>query len=292
MNKIIYEEIMNLSCIKLKYFSEKSLPEFIFKQNIKWLDISTFLPVFNILNLLRINYFFDSNIWIYYNNKKYKLQSVNNKNAIDELIKLSTNYIFKLTDNNNDDIVFNLKSPIISTTSEKNFCLSSKNNVYLKIINLSEFKKIDINCENLYLDLRNNMGGRISDLCNITKSFAIKKSCLCELNNGKDYYEIETEALNDIRFKKLIILINENTASSAEIMVNWLADNFDTQIIGRKSYGKWVSTSIKKYNNYYVKIPRYLVTYKNKFLFNGITPNIVMEDSIIEELLLSKGFVL
>lgn len=160
------------------------------------------------------------------------------------------------------------------------------------MIDLSKFKRININCENLYLDLRNNMGGRASDLCNITKSFAIKKTCLCELNDGNEKYELKTEALNDIKFKKLIILINENTANSTEIMVDWLADNFDTQILGRESYGKWVSTSIKKYNNYYVKIPRYLISYKNKFLFGGIVPNIIMDDSIIDELLLSKGFII
>ena len=46
-----------------------------------------------------------------------------------------------------------------------------------------------------------------------------------------------------------------------------------------------------KYNKYYILRILYS-NYKNKFLFNGIAPNIVMEDSIIEELLLSKGFVL
>lgn len=92
MNKNIFEEIKNLSCFKLTYFKEESLPEFILKQNIKWLDISTFLPVFNILHLLKINYFIDSNIWIYYNNIKYKIESVNNKNTFEEIIKLSSNY--------------------------------------------------------------------------------------------------------------------------------------------------------------------------------------------------------
>ncbi len=46
-----------------------------------------------------------------------------------------------------------------------------------------------------------------------------------------------------------------------------------------------------KYNKYYILHILYS-NYKNKFLFNGIAPNIVMEDSIIEEFLLSKGFVL
>lgn len=46
-----------------------------------------------------------------------------------------------------------------------------------------------------------------------------------------------------------------------------------------------------KYNKYCTSNILYS-NYKNKFLFNGITSNIVMEDSIIEGLLLGKDFVL
>lgn len=46
-----------------------------------------------------------------------------------------------------------------------------------------------------------------------------------------------------------------------------------------------------EYNKYYTSHILYS-NYKNKFLFDGITSNIVLEDSIIEEILLSKGFVL
>lgn len=94
--------------------------------------------------------------------------------------------------------------------------------------------------KSLIIDLRNNGGGIVSEATTIADYMLDKGSTiLYEVDkNGK---EKETKSENDpIINMPIVVLVNENTASSSEILSGALQDLKKATIIGKKTYGKGV----------------------------------------------------
>lgn len=89
----------------------------------------------------------------------------------------------------------------------------------------------------LIIDLRNNTGGYL-DSAETTASLFLKKGKLIysleDKNNKEDYYD-ETNASRDY---PIVVLINGNSASSAEILAAALKDSYGAVLVGQTSYGK------------------------------------------------------
>ncbi|MEG2017076.1 MAG: S41 family peptidase [Clostridium sp.] len=114
--------------------------------------------------------------------------------------------------------------------------------------------------KNLILDLRDNFGGNVKNTYKML-------SLLCE--NGQIAY-MKKDNNNNIKIMKvtenghikhnnIIVIINRNTMSSAELLAISLRDNRKAVIIGEKSFGKAIMT--KKYildENSYIMIPKYV----------------------------------
>ncbi len=95
------------------------------------------------------------------------------------------------------------------------------------------------NMENLVLDLRNNGGGYLNAATDLAEEFltAGKMIVYTEgLNNPRKEYK----ATNSGSFEtgKLVILVNEGSASASEILAGAMQDWDRGIIIGRRSYGK------------------------------------------------------
>ena len=93
--------------------------------------------------------------------------------------------------------------------------------------------------KNLVLDLRNNGGGYLQAATDLVEEFlsAGKMIVYTEgLNNPRKEYK----ATNSGAFEngKLVILVNENSASASEIVAGAIQDWDRGVIIGRRSYGK------------------------------------------------------
>lgn len=102
---------------------------------------------------------------------------------------------------------------------------------------LLELKKKG-NMKNLVLDLRNNMGGYFKEAIRIANFFIEKGSVLVKARyRAEDSTYYASEASVD-PVMPMVILINENTASSAEILSGALQDNDRAVVIGQKSFGK------------------------------------------------------
>lgn len=93
--------------------------------------------------------------------------------------------------------------------------------------------------EKLILDLRNNPGGYLSVANNICDEF-LKEGELIVFTEGRNRYKQETYATHNgsLQDMKIIILINDGSASASEIVSGALQDNDRGLVIGRRSFGK------------------------------------------------------
>lgn len=93
--------------------------------------------------------------------------------------------------------------------------------------------------QHLIIDLRNNPGGYLDAATRILDQiFSARK--LLVYTEGRSYKRKEYKSTGNNTFDigKVVILINENSASASEIMAGAIQDNDRGLIIGRRSFGK------------------------------------------------------
>jgi carboxyl-terminal processing protease len=120
---------------------------------------------------------------------------------------------------------------------------------YIKIKNFGETTYAELlialatlsqeNVKNIVLDLRDNVGGYLLSAVQIANEF-LPKDKLIVFTEGrksprKDY---RSDGHGSYQQIPLVVLINEVSASSAEILAGALQDNDRATIIGRRSFGK------------------------------------------------------
>lgn len=100
---------------------------------------------------------------------------------------------------------------------------------------LAKFK--DKNINSLIIDLRSNSGGYLSAAEDVSNLFIENGKVIYSLKskNGEKVVKDNTNSKEDY---KLVILIDENTASAAEILTAALKDSYGATLVGKKSYGK------------------------------------------------------
>lgn len=151
-----------------------------------------------------------------------------------------------VVDRNGEELTFNVK---ISTIEEPAIVYGmQENNIgYIQISKFSRpltsqmedaLKELEANgMEKLIIDLRNNTGGYL-DSAETTASLFLKKGKLIysleDKNSKEDYYD-QTETSRDY---PIVVLINNNSASSAEILAAALKDSYGAVLVGQTSYGK------------------------------------------------------
>lgn len=93
------------------------------------------------------------------------------------------------------------------------------------------------NIESLIIDLRNNSGGYLEEAEKIASLFLQKGATIFSLEgqSSTTYYKDETK---ESRNYEIIILINEETASAAEVLTLALQENGKATTLGTRSYGK------------------------------------------------------
>lgn len=151
-----------------------------------------------------------------------------------------------VVDRNGEELTFNVK---IGTIEEPAIAYEMKeNNIgYIQISKFSRpltsqmenaLKELEASgMEKLIIDLRNNTGGYL-DSAETTASLFLKKGKLIysleDKKSKEDYYD-QTETSRDY---PIVVLINNNSASSAEILAAALKDSYGAVLVGQTSYGK------------------------------------------------------
>jgi len=106
--------------------------------------------------------------------------------------------------------------------------------------------------KSLIIDLRSNSGGYVAAAANIANLFLEKGKTIYSLETQDDKKVIKDET-KEARNYKVVILVNGNTASAAEILTAALHDSYGATVIGEKTYGKGKVQNVKSFNNKIIK---------------------------------------
>lgn len=131
------------------------------------------------------------------------------------------------------------------------------------------------------IDLRDNSGGWVEQARYIGDLF-MDKGELCYLvfrdgTENHEYYRTK-DGKADV---KIVVLINEMSASSSEILTGALRDCADATIVGTTSYGKGIVQNVYPIGSngagYQITIAEYFSPKGNKVHKIGISPDVVVE---------------
>ncbi|MCA2005603.1 MAG: S41 family peptidase [Ignavibacterium sp.] len=164
-----------------------------------------------------------------------------------------------LRNNDKDTLLFNIvrEEIVIRNLVYADFYPKNSNNVYLKLSNFSRSAAEEIKnalkrlkeekpIESIVLDLRGNPGGLLDVAVEVCNKF-LKKDLLIVSTKGRDpnsekkYFAKEEPIVPN---EKLVVLINENSASASEIVAGAIQDHDRGVILGTQSFGKGLVQTI------------------------------------------------
>ena len=130
--------------------------------------------------------------------------------------------------------------------------------------------------KSLIIDLRNNGGGIVDEALNIA-DFIIEKDKVILYEVDKNQEEkTKTTKTNPIINMPIVVLTNNNTASSSEILAGALKDYQKAKIVGTKTYGKGVIQQLMTLpdgSGLKITSEEYLTPNKTKINKIGINPD-------------------
>ncbi len=175
-------------------------------------------------------------LWLYEAVDKIKWKAWTN--VLLEILRVGEKNILKI-----NVIRDKIKIPSIDTKKYNNW------NIWYISINMfwentsKEFKKAlyeNMNTKGLIIDLRDNWWGYLQSAVSILSDFIEKDNNLVTTKYKDIFSNISYPSINDwnIYKGKIVVLINENSASASEITAWALKDYKKAILIGVKSYGK------------------------------------------------------
>ncbi len=139
------------------------------------------------------------------------------------------------------------------------------------------------------LDLRDNPGGLLDQSVKVSSHF-LYRNRLVVYTQGRestDHNEYRAQYKNSLHFMPVIILINEYSASAAEIVAGALRDSGKALIIGENSYGKGTVQTIFRTSDgsgLRLTTSKYYTPSGTDITAHGIIPEIrIIQDYIPEE---------
>lgn len=184
---------------------------------------------------------------------------------------LTTNLVSKIKSLNNNvftlEILRDGKYINISTKSDTielksaTYKVLEQNNKKIGYINISIFanntakqfkealsKLEDEKIEGLIVDVRDNPGGYLETAIEISDLLLNKDKIIYKTNDGDKIEATYSKGKKDYD-KKIVILINNGSASASELLTLSLKENLNAYTVGVTSYGKGTVQEVKKYNN-------------------------------------------
>ena len=139
---------------------------------------------------------------------------------------------------------------------------------------LEELKKQNIT--SLVVDLRNNGGGIVDEALDIADLLIEKDTTLLITTDKNGKEEVKKAKARKAIDVPVIVLTNENSASSSEILAGALKDNNAAKIVGTKTYGKGVIQELLTLSDgsgLKITTNEYYTPNKNKINKVGIEPD-------------------
>lgn len=126
------------------------------------------------------------------------------------------------------------------------------------------------------LDFRNNGGGLVKNATDIASLFMNDKVVLYAKTNSKNLRN-KTEPNDCITDKKVVLIINNYTASACEVFTGTMQDNKRAYIVGQRSFGKGVIQQIRQLpdneGGIHVTVMSYYTPDFKQINKNGIEPD-------------------
>lgn len=150
----------------------------------------------------------------------------------------------------------------------------------------NEFAKVvaQVEKENIgkiIIDLRNNPGGILDTAIEMT-GYLFNPDTKVVIEKGKSSEKIhKTSGPGNLKNSKLVVLVNEGSASAAEILAGAVQDNDRGEVLGAKTYGKGTvqqldflpqGTSVK------ITVAKWLTPNGHDIDKSGITPDIEIKE--------------
>jgi len=137
--------------------------------------------------------------------------------------------------------------------------------------------------QGLIIDLRNNPGGYLEAVVNISGWFLEKGDVVLKEDFGNDEVKLFRVRVGQALLKDIptVVLINGGTASASEILAGALRDNRGVKLIGEKSFGKGSVqelVSLKNNNSVKITISRWLTPNGTVIQNNGLVPDIEVKN--------------
>ncbi len=155
-------------------------------------------------------------------------------------------------------------------------------------------KKIGKELKGFVIDMRNNPGGLLDQAIGVSDLFLNKGEIVStrgrDSENIQRYNATEGDITNDI---PVVVLINDGSASAAEIVSGALQDHKRAVVVGTKSYGKASVQTVMPLALQNSMVPQYAIRLTtaryytpsgNSIQAKGITPDIIIKQAKIEEL--------
>ena len=191
-------------------------------------------------------------------------------------------------------LVFKITRKIIEVKSVNSEIISKEKNigyVRLKSFNENSDKQLLDSIKNFeknkkikgyVLDLRNNPGGLLTQAINITDFFLNDGEIVSTKGrNASETRKFFARKGDEINGKPIVVLINNGSASAAEIFAGALKDHKRAIILGESSYGKGSVQSIIPLRNgggIRLTISKYYLPSGKSISEVGVTPDIFVEE--------------
>lgn len=150
-------------------------------------------------------------------------------------------------------------------------------------------KLVSKGCDSVVVDLRDNGGGLVSEAVDIADLFI--DSGVITYTEDRNGQRQEYKANNSKRDIKLVVLVNENSASSSEILAGALKDN-GYKVVGEKTFGKGIIQQTMELDDgsaIKLTVAQYFSPKGNKVHKKGITPDYVVKNSTSTDKQLNKA---
>jgi len=190
---------------------------------------------------------------------------------------------------------FNISREIIEIQSVSSTLISKEKNIgYVRLKSFNEnsdnqflkiIKKFEKNqkIKGYVIDLRNNPGGLLNQAINITDFFLDSGEIVStkgrRVSETRKFFAKRGDETNG---KPLLVLINNGSASAAEILAGALKDHKRAIILGENSYGKGSVQSIIPLANgggMRLTISKYYLPSGKSISEVGVTPDILVEEA-------------
>lgn len=137
----------------------------------------------------------------------------------------------------------------------------------------------DAKCSSLIVDLRDNSGGYLKSVQQIA-SYLLPQDTVIFKEEAKDGTQEDFKTLEGYKqytFDKVVVLVNNNTASAAEVLTAALQEHLDATVVGVTTYGKGtvqVPLTFKDGTMFKYTTAEWLTPSGKKINKKGITPDV------------------